>query len=246
MIVLSAGMQKAGTGWFFNMTNDLVAACGGQDVRHVRSVFGLDDILKYHNCNLEKPDPDNLDKLELTHAAGYTFVVKSHGGPEPYLSLISKRILRATYIYRDPRDAVLSAFDHGEKIRGLGQQHTFGGLTTMMKSVDFVGSLLSVWESWYNLKCAFMVRYEDLISKPAETMMQLAAYLDLNPSKEIIEQAVSAYRPSVVISDEHKTDYLHFNLGQVGRWKTLMGKQEIDHCKDVFGDRLLRMGYSWE
>ena len=246
MIVLSAGMQKAGTGWYFNMTNDLVAACGGHDVRLVRSLFGLEDILKYHNCNLEKPDSDNLRRLQAAHEAGYSFVIKSHGGPVPYRPLICQNILRATYIFRDPRDVALSAFDHGEKIRAQGQQHTFGSLKTVNDAVYFAGSLLSVWDAWQDTGQVFMIRYEDLIADTAGQLLGLADYLGLNPSAGMIDQIVSRYHPRSVKPDAHKTDYLHFNVGQAGRWKMLLGQKEADRCKEIFGDRLRRMGYLWE
>ena len=243
MIVLSAGMQKAGTGWYFNMTNDLIVACGGHDVRGVRTIFGLEDVLKHHNCNLAIPNSENLLKLQQVHAAGHSFVIKSHGGPQPYQSLIAQKILRATYIYRDPRDVMLSAFDHGERIRSKGQHHTFGRLTTLNDALKFACSLLSVWEAWRNMDQVFMVRYEDLISDSAGTMLRLSQYLGLNPSPGVIEQIVSRFHARTVASDAHKTDYLHFNIGQIGRWKTLLDQWEVDRCNEAFGDRLQRMGY---
>ena len=52
MIVISAGVHKAGSGLYFNLTNDLLIAAGMQDVREVKKEHGLADLLKNYNCNI--------------------------------------------------------------------------------------------------------------------------------------------------------------------------------------------------
>ena len=47
MIVLSGGMPKAGTGYYFNLTNDLLIVSGGQDIRRLREKYDLGAILKH-------------------------------------------------------------------------------------------------------------------------------------------------------------------------------------------------------
>ena len=36
MIILSVGMPRAGSGWDYNLTNDLMLANGAQDARQIR------------------------------------------------------------------------------------------------------------------------------------------------------------------------------------------------------------------
>ena len=124
MIVLSAGMQKSGTAWFFNITNDMLIAAGFDDVRKIREQFGLQSILLYHNCNIEDLAAKKMSRVIIPHNQGHTFVVKTHSGPSPsLLSLISENIIKAAYIYRDPRDVVLSVMDHGQNQKQRGNPH---------------------------------------------------------------------------------------------------------------------------
>ena len=52
MIILSVGMPRAGSGWYYNLTNDLILATGGQDARQIRKKYHLGRILTEVNCNI--------------------------------------------------------------------------------------------------------------------------------------------------------------------------------------------------
>ena len=41
MIILSTGMPRAGSGWYYNLTNDLIIAAGYQDGHKIRQRYHL-------------------------------------------------------------------------------------------------------------------------------------------------------------------------------------------------------------
>ena len=41
MLILSVGMPRAGSGWYYNLTHDLIVSSGGQDARQVRAPLSL-------------------------------------------------------------------------------------------------------------------------------------------------------------------------------------------------------------
>ena len=148
MLVFSAGMQKSGSGWYFNMTNDLLVETGYQDVRAVRDRHNLQDILQYENCNIGRPDSHTLRRLLLPLVLGNSFAVKSHASPTRSLYYLMRLgLCHPTYIYRDPRDIVLSAYNHGEQIRANGKTHTFGHLKSFDDAISFVADCLPTWEA---------------------------------------------------------------------------------------------------
>lgn len=51
MFYVSAGMPRAGSGWFYNIMHDLVVAMGGEDAREIRRRFLLQPILTEINCS---------------------------------------------------------------------------------------------------------------------------------------------------------------------------------------------------
>ena len=155
------------------------------------------------------------------------------------------RILKATYIFRDPRDVAISAFEHGEKIRAGGQRHTFGMLDSIEASILFVKSLLKIWDQWEECRQAFgnhmlFVRYEDLVVDPVKESRRLAGFLGIDVSPKILLEIEKRY---VVDSDQVDLKGLHFNKGVTGRFRHLMNQKERYLCREHFGSYLQKMGY---
>ena len=141
-IVVSAGMQKSGSAYIYNIINDLLIKAGFTDARSLKLKYSLDDLMKYHNNNIGLLNKENLIKLLKIGFKEKKFVVKTHGGPITFLNLLMNLGLAKTiYIYRDPRDVLLSAIDHGNKILLEGENHTFA------KMVNFDDALRNV-KSW--------------------------------------------------------------------------------------------------
>ena len=55
MLILCAWMQKAGTAWYYSLTNDLLKAGGFHDANEIREKFELHSILKFNVCNIQQP-----------------------------------------------------------------------------------------------------------------------------------------------------------------------------------------------
>ena len=107
MIVLSVGMPRAGSGWHYNLIHDLMKTTGCADAQDIRKKYGLQKILTEVNCNIGVLSPRRLAMVTLPALMGNTFVIKAHAGPSSASRLLaSLGLLRITYIYRDPRDAM--------------------------------------------------------------------------------------------------------------------------------------------
>ena len=105
MIVLSVGMRKSGSGWYFNMTNDLLQAAGGRDARQMKNRRWLRSIVQGNNCTIGRLKLSKLVRLALPHRAGHPFAVKTHSGPAPSLrAFTATGLAKVTYLYRDPRE----------------------------------------------------------------------------------------------------------------------------------------------
>lgn len=248
MIVISSGMQKSGSAWFFNLTNDLLAAAGHDDVRTIREQYHLKDILMWSNCNIRAITLSKLMRILLPHFLHHTFVVKTHGGPASMTRAIYPLMrighVKATYIYRDPRAVSLSAFEHGQRIREEGEHHTFAKLDSIESAIVFAKERLSVWEDWQRFGRVLMCRYEDLVTNPIKEIHRLAAYLSVDVSSDRIEEVISTYSPDAVKASNSMKSSLHFSKGVPQRFRDVMRREELDMCDAVFGDYLVKMGYS--
>jgi len=97
-------MPKSGSGWYFNLNNDLLVEHGFDDVRSIREKYVFEDVLRYYSCNISELNRESIDHLLVVTYDDHTFVVKTNGGPDDYLSSLMNSVpLKTTYIYKDPR-----------------------------------------------------------------------------------------------------------------------------------------------
>jgi len=182
MIILAAGMPRAGSGWHYNLVHDLVVAAGGQDARVIRRRFLLRPFLTEVNCNIGTLSTKRLAPVLVPSMLGNTFAIKTHSGPSPMaLRLIRSQRMRVTYIYRDPRAALLSAFEYGQRARVAGRASTFTRLETMDQAIDFIKIYLRIWKQWMSIKDIHSLRYEDLLANYDAEAERLASFLKADP-----------------------------------------------------------------
>ncbi len=240
MIVLSVGMPRAGSGWHYNLVHDLMKTTDCADARDIRERYRLQSILTEVNCNIGVLSARRLALVALPALVGNTFVIKAHAGPTSASRLLQRLgLLRITYIYRDPRDAMLSAYDYGQRALKKGRPNAFSHLTDFQKSVDFILEYVRIWEKWMGEKDVLIARYEDLLTKYDHEVACLVAFLKLNESNPEVRNVIDAYRPGAAEGQQG----LHFYKGKIGRFREAYSAEEQTILKEKLGTYLQRMGY---
>ncbi len=257
MIVLSAGMQKAGTAWYWNMTNELMMAAGYPDAREIREKYRLHSLLTSKNCNVPVLRDRVVMALDRISADGNTFVIKTHRGPSKLVrKLIAQGRFKATYIYRDLRDVIVSALDRGRVMRETGQfrgrhfyigpQKSFAKYHTVRGAILWARlRLVPRWKAWARCDGVLMTRYEDLHADTHGQLRRLAEFLDLDVSDKQIEVIVAAHHRDRVKTKIKTTgqQHLHFNKGVTGRFKEVLSQEQQELCRRRLGRYLQMMGY---
>jgi len=240
MIVLSVGMPRAGSGWHYNVIHDLMATTGCADARDIRERYRLHDILTEVNCNIGVLSMRRLARVTVPALTGNTFVIKAHAGPSAgsrFLEAIG--LLRVSYIYRDPRDAMLSAFDFGQRALEKGRPNAFSHLTDFQKTLDFMAEYVRIWERWMSEKSALIARYEDLLTDYDNEANRLAKFLKLNGDRPEVREVIERYRPGQAEGQQG----LHFYKGKIGRFRESYSVEEQKTMAARFGPALEKMGY---
>jgi hypothetical protein len=245
MIVLSVGMPRAGSGWHYNLIHDLMETTGCADARDIRERYRLQKILTEVNCNIGVLSARRLG-LVMFPGLLNTFVIKAHAGPTSASRLLaSLGLMRITYIYRDPRDAMLSAFDFGQRALVKGRPNAFSHLSDFEKSVDFMMDYVHIWEKWMKEKNVLVARYEDLLTDYDIESAKLVKYLKLNGIRLEVQAVVEKYRPDSSLG-AHRAEGqqgLHFFKGKIGRFRESYGKEQKLVLNEKLGLYLARMGY---
>jgi hypothetical protein len=239
MIVLSVGMPRAGSGWHYNLIHDLMETTGCADARDIRERYRLQKILTEVNCNIGVLSARRLGLVMLPGLLN-TFVIKAHAGPSTASRFFSALgWLRVTYIYRDPRDAMLSAYDFGQRALTKGRPNAFSHLSDFDKSVDFMMEYVRIWEKWMAEKNVLVARYEDLLTNYDVESAKLADYLKVNSTSPKVQAVVEKYRPDAAEGQQG----LHFFKGKIGRFRESYNEEQKTVLKAKLGAYLTRMGY---
>jgi hypothetical protein len=233
-------LPKSGSALFFNLTNDLLIASGGQNVRSLRDEFNLHDFIKYDNCNIEDLTTANLQRLYALHEQGYCFAVKTHSGPSDLAKKMSRDSFQFTCICRDPRDIVISALAHGKKIRMQGLEHTFASCRTVSDTITRVESWICTFMDWLEMNPLHICRFEDLLSSPLIEMRRLQRFLGLDQGVDL--QALWECYQGQGLSRQLENQ-LHFNVGIAGRFRSVLSDAEVNECNVHFRPFLERFDY---
>ncbi len=240
-IILAIGMPRAGSGWHYNFVHDLIAASGGQDAREIRLQYHLSRILTEVNCNIGALTPQRLLPVAIPAIMGNTFVIKAHAGPKPLaLRLIRNGLIQPTYIYRDPRDALLSAYEYGQRKRATGRVGPFADLDTIETAIDFMRPYVQISKAWLACDVSLNVRYEDFLSDYDVQVSRILEFFELNADNPKFQSIIDQYRPGKGSSEQKGT---HFVKGKIGRYREKFTAEQQQLCVDAFGDYLERLGY---
>ncbi len=241
MIILSAGMPRAGSGWHYNIIHGLIVATGGADARQIREKYHLQSILTAVNCNIGVLSLRRLAMVSVPALLGNTFVIKAHAGPTVWSRLLQRvGMLRITYIYRDPRDAMLSAYEFGQRAIRKGRPNAFSHLRDFQTCLAFMTDYVRIWEKWMQEKDILITRYEDLLTDYEAEMRRLIHFLGLDENHPEVRAVMERYRPGTGNDQQG----LHFYKGRIGRFREHYSPEEQRILAEHFGDALKRMGYA--
>jgi hypothetical protein len=145
-------------------------------------------------------------------------------------------------LVRDFRDVVSSMLAFNAKRNRLGFGRRAGqddAAYIRQLREQQVAKLLSAWHR--RSASAHLIRYEDLILEPAETLTPMLAFLGIDHD----DQTVAAVLRKA--SDDSDTLAFHRTTSNpaasIGRWRTDLPAELQQVCTEVMGDALAEFGY---
>jgi sulfotransferase family protein len=232
MIILSAGMPRAGSIWHYKLIHDLMRTTGAADAGEIRAKYRLQNILTEMNCNIGVLHARRLGMVAIPALMGNTFVIKAHAAPTTTSRIFQRLgLLRITYIYRDPRDAMLSAYEIGASDLQRGRPNAFSHLTDFQQSLDFMLHHVHIWEWWVKEKDVLMVRYEDMLREYDGEIMRLLGCLKLDGSRPEIQNVIEAHRPTPE------------RQARINRFREIYSAEQQQLLVEKMGASIVRMGY---
>lgn len=241
-LILSLGMPRAGSGWHYNLIHDLVVAAGGRPSREIRRRYHLERVLTEVNCNIGHLRWYRLLPALAPALLGNTYTVKAHAGPtETARALIRLGLVRAAYIYRDPRAALLSAYEYGRRGLQQARPNAFSNLTTLAGAAEFIQAYVAISEAWLACRQVLPVRYESLLADYPAEAERLLRFLGLDGQEPAVRRVLDEYRPEC---GEAGRKGVHFSHGRAERFRQVFSPTEMEAFNRQFSAYLERMGYA--
>ncbi len=231
-------MPKSGSGWYFNMINDLMIEYGFDDVRKLKMDYNLENILLYYNCNIGELTSANIDPILQLDRENHSFTIKTHCGPGGYIVELQRQYqIKTIYIFRDPRAVALSVYDHGALQRSSGQNGSFASILSFEDSIEFAKQQFNVWKEWSFFAGTFLVKYEALLENPVNVINTTTVNLGITPDPEKTRKIVETNLVG-------KKMEMHFNVGEAYRYKRVWTAEQKKYANEELSDMIFQMGYA--
>ena len=152
---------------------------------------------------------------------------------------------RELILVRDIRDVICSAvaFDAKRGRRSFGRERLDDDLGFVSQLQMDLGRLARAWRR--RQATALLVRYETLITEPAETLTEILDYLGLAHTPDVVASVLEAAGAATPELDAHRTTA--DPAASIGRWRTDLAKVHPDlpeRCAELFSPLLSELGYS--
>ena len=149
---------------------------------------------------------------------------------------------REVLLVRDFRDIVCSVLAFNRKLgyRAFGRElvETDGEFARQLRE-----SAVRMLDSWRaRADRSLLLRYEDLITRPGETLSGLFSYLGIDARAGTVDdvvRAATAAQPDVQLAHQTSADA----RSSIGRWRRDLDEELQAECETAFGDVLEAFGY---
>ena len=193
-------------------------------------------------------------------AAGAAFmVVIAYGyiqARQPFLTVLNRSGMATTFVYRDPRDMLVSHVFYATEMHvGHGMHRYYTETLTNMEErlnaairgvhepqadLSGVREKYAVYLDWLSQPWALCLRFEDLILERERALNCLLDYLEKRGFTLQIERAKAIAALASAIQP-HKSGT--FRKGQPGNWREHFTPANKQLFKEQAGDLLIRLGY---
>ncbi len=144
-------------------------------------------------------------------------------------------------LVRDVRDMLCSifAFNKQRGFDAFGRESTSSDEEFVSQLGKTYDQIVATWHARSDR--AHLLRYEDLILKPTETLADILRYLNVDASAATIQGMLDSVAEDSAVQADHRT--AGSPAASVGRWKQDLDPKLRDLCLEVCGSSMAALGY---
>jgi sulfotransferase family protein len=149
---------------------------------------------------------------------------------------------KEVFLVRDFRDMACSILDFDERRGYAGFRRPDGKTDEQYVEQDLRRAALALMNGWrHRRETGHLVRYEDLVRRPEETLASLLEYLELDSSASAVASLVGATGETGADRDHGTSSSLD---ASVGRWERERDAKFRALCNEAFAEALAEFGYA--
>ena len=169
----------------------------------------------------------------------------------PYKKIIEEAInhhpTRTLFLYRDPRDVIVSHLHYVERLTKIGGQ-AFGDGMSLLKRPDPISYLIKetpkrwfFFTPWLERDYIHQFRFEDFITNENATVRKLIeVFRGTNAENRIAELA---WNETSVMARNRPEESATFRKGIVGDWRNHFQPHHIQEFEQTCSDLMEKLGY---
>lgn len=241
-VVLVSDYGRSGQGWLSYML------CYVLNAKYIEPY----DLLKGRLYSSSKHVLENtMGNLPGRAKSPYSMIVKTHNYPGKTIDLTDKIIM----LRRDPRDVAVSAFFRKKSYKKKeGKLGLKSKIHLILHRISFLSYMMTIfgwirfYEAWDGVSC-HNVTYEALSSNTKEELQKMLDYLCVEADEMLIEEAVEIFSFKRITGRQKGEEVVgnsEFRKGVVGDYRNHISGILLKICRVLFGDRLVRQGYSFD
>lgn len=196
----------------------------------------------------------------IAAAAQRTVFVKTHSMAAIHngVALITPQVTAgAVCVVRNPLDVVISMADHfaitiDEAIAYLGDERAATANSDLFVS-EFLGSWSQHVKSWADMEGprVLLLRYEDLLEKPAKGFAKVARLIGLDGDRGRIERAIAHASFGALAAMEKRDGFVEvpikgkrfFRSGRANQWREALTREQISSVIVTHREQMQRFRY---
>lgn len=196
--------------------------------------------------NIDELVPDIYTSASLTNKLSSPRFIKTHNN---WFADFPKSI----YIVRDYRDVLVSYYHYQ-----LAAKEFSGSFRDYIRTIDSLHPF-GKWKAHVESALAFqsrfparihLMRYEDLLASPDETLEKLVQFLGITPKRSVAEAIAHCAFSRLQKTESEKGSLFHdisgqlfFREGKSGGWKNSFSEDDLRFVLDENGELLKKLGY---
>lgn len=228
VIIWVYGQQKSASSFCFQLVCDVLQAAGFEQHKRRAAVLAMVDGSML--TGLRSTQASNVKQLVAALGEDKApLAIKTHGNLTPRVHRMldeGKAIGFATF--RDPGDAALSLYEHGERnrLRDADSDRGFAQKQSLSEAIDHMARTLPRIAAWAAHPAVQPISFDTLCDTPELAVRVIATCLGVTVSERAI---VEPYLKS-------QRRIGNFNVGEKGRFQMLASDEERQLASRLFGD----------